>query len=348
MNSNLIEFSHNIKQEPEEEFLCVLPSYQSDDTYKRDLTHVKQENEIQPKEIPKFECKICQKIYASTKTLKQHKKTHQKNQCKVCNRKFLPQSFEKHMKSHQNEKTERKIECKICIQKFLTNLQLNQHVKTHSKRFQCDLCGHYASPYKNHFMKHLKLHLVQGQYKCFFCRKLFDDQESFRFHSRQVHGDPKNRKGLTKADFFCETCGKEFDDLHVRRGHEKSHKEKVQCPICDKTIQPCYLAKHLKQHELKKKGIAFKCDICVFATAHKSYLKYHLEMHLNPEKAECNICMKKFKSSKTLENHLRSIHNLNVDPSKLCCNICHIQFPNLVALTRHKFMHKTLKVCPNP
>ena len=349
MNTNLIDenqqsFEHNIKKEPEEEFLCILPSYNSANHPDEDFVNVKHEKEIQSEKKTKFQCKTCLKILGTKHSLRQHEKTHQKQQCKVCNSKVLPQSFEKHMQSHQNEKSERKFECKICCQKFLTNKQLYKHVKIHSKIFQCDLCGHYSA-LKSNLMKHLNLHLVQGQFKCFFCRKLFKNKESFRFHSRQIHGDPNNRKGLTKADLFCRTCRKEFDDVQARRSHEKSHEEKVQCSICDKKCKLNSLAKHLKIHEIKKKVIFFKCDICGFVTTRKSRLKDHLEVHLNPDKGRCNICMKIFTNTNYLKSHSKTIHNLNVEPSRLYCKVCHVKFTNLSGLSAHQFTHKDPKTC---
>ena len=350
MNSNLVaeeqqNFEHNIKKEPEEEFLCVLPSCDSGNTQEANLVHVKQENEIQTEKIRKLQCKICQKILTTNSIFKTHKKTHQKQQCKVCNRKVRPQSFEKHMQSHQNEKRERKLECKICCQKFLTNKQLHQHVKNHSKRFQCDLCGLFSSAMKFNLKKHLKLHFVQGQYKCFCCRKLFDDLESFRFHSRQIHGDTRNHLRLTKADLSCRTCGKEFDDVAVRRRHEKSHEEKVQCPICDKKVQSSYLALHSRNHKLTKKVQNFICDICGYLAKQKCSLKYHLEVHLDLI-VECKICFKKLKNQRSLKFHSSEFHNLNIEPSKFRCNICHLKLRNIQSFKYHKSTHRARKTCP--
>ena len=39
-------FEHNIKKEPEEEFLFILPSYDNAITQERDFVYVKQENKI--------------------------------------------------------------------------------------------------------------------------------------------------------------------------------------------------------------------------------------------------------------------------------------------------------------
>ena len=339
-------FENNVKKEPEEEFLCILPSFDTENAHEGNLMEIKQEKEIQSEKILKLQCKTCLKVFRSTSNLKKHEKVHQKQHCKVCNRKVLQKSFEKHMKSHQNEKTERKFECKICFQKFMTKIQRNHHVLYHSKRFQCDLCGLYSASTKHVLMVHLNLHLVQGQYKCVFCRKLFDDRESFRFHSRQAHGDPKNRTGLTKADLSCGTCGKEFGDVSLRKSHERSHEEKIQCPICDKKILPVFLAKHVKLHELSKKGDKFICDICGKEKSTKYTLKYHLEIHLSLDKIECNICRKTFTHAIALKTHSKTIHNLNVDPSKLSCNVCQVNCRNLSALNSHKLIHEVSKTCP--
>lgn len=349
MNSDSVfeelqNFEHNIKNEPEAEFLCVLPSYDSGIAYEEIFNYVKQENGTQSDKFPRLQCKICQKIVGSKVSLNQHTTTHQKQQCKVCNRKFLSHSFEKHMESHKNENSERKFECKICFYKLLTKSQLSCHVLSHSSRFQCDLCG-YSSAYKRNVMVHMTLHLVQGQYKCLFCRKLFDDRESFRFHSRQAHRDSKNRKELTKSDLFCGTCGREFDYVPNRIQHEKTHEEKVQCKICDNKYKISYMSQHLRIHKIKKKGIKYICDICGFENAFKNVIKPHLEVHLNPELAECKICPKTYANTKSLKIHLKRVHNLNVKPSELYCNICHVKFLNSVAMKRHKNTHMTPEKC---
>ena len=378
MNSNSSNeehqnFEHNIKKEPEEEFLCILPKFDSGNSYEEALVQVKQEKEVQSEGILKLQCKICKKIFRSIQNMKSHEKNHQNQQCKVCNRKVPPQSFEKHMKRHQNERSERKLECKICFQKFLTKSQLYHHVLNHSRRFYCDLCGLYSAASKHVLMVHLTLHLVQGRYKCIFCQRLFDDRESFRLYSRQAHRDPKNRIGLSKADLSCGTCGKELSAVQKRKQHERSHKEKVQCPICEMKVNQNYLAVHLKRHELKKKEKKiicdictksfitkeslvkhkrihnkFKCDICGYENTYKELLKDHLEVHVSLVKTKCNICRKSFTSTKAMKYHLKIIHNLNVDPSELCCNICQVKCRNLQALKSHKTNHnfpKTCKIC---
>ena len=243
------------------------------------------------------------------------------------------------------KKSERKFECKICFRKLLTNSQLSSHALSHLKRFQCDYCG-YLSAYKRNVMVHMNLHIAQNQYKCLVCWKLFENRESFRFHSHQAHKDLKNPIGLTKADLSCGTCGKEFEDVPKRRRHEISHKENVQCPICDKICSASNLKKHLKLHKMKDQGKYFSCDICGYKNTYKYVLKDHLEVHFNPEIAECKICWKKFTNTKTLKRHSRTIHNLNVKPSKLYCNICQKKLPNLSALTSHKIIHKAPKICP--
>ena len=97
-------FEHNIKKEPEAEFLCILPSFDIEIAHRADLVQVKQESETQSVGFLKLQCKICQKIVGSKISMSQHEKSHQKQQCKVCNRKFLQKSIEKHMEKHQNEK----------------------------------------------------------------------------------------------------------------------------------------------------------------------------------------------------------------------------------------------------
>ena len=326
-NEEYQNFSFNVKQEPEEEFLCILPSYETANV--QELMHVKQENEIQSYKYAKFQCKICQKILTTNSILKTHKKTHQKQQCKVCNRKCSPKSFEKHMKSHQNEKSERKFKCKICFQKFWTNQQLYKHVKGHSKRFQCDLCENYSAAFKRDIMKHLNLHLVQGQYKCLFCRKLFEDQKSFRFHSRQIHGDPKNRIGLTKADLSCRTCGKKFDDVNARRSHEIFHGEKVQCKICDKKYKPGYLLKHIKMHELKKKEKRIECKICLKKFYTKSNLYCHMQTH--NKNLKCDLCEYRAGKITELRQHMSKHTKLKL----FKCENCSKVFKTAKNLNRH-------------
>jgi DNA-directed RNA polymerase subunit RPC12/RpoP len=195
-SKNFIDVINNIKEEPFNEFVCILPPF---DPNRRLLGDFQVKSEFDEEEID-LKCYVCHKTFGYLKSLNDHKKTHDRQQCKVCNKQVLTKSFEKHMETHESEDKERKFKCSnVQMLKFLSNKNLKAHLEQHNKRIECDLCSIMFSN-KDYIVRHLGFHIHSGQYRCTMCKKMFDQKEVLRFHSRTVHGDPNNLQRVTKED----------------------------------------------------------------------------------------------------------------------------------------------------
>lgn len=160
-NKKLPEIVNNIKNEPPNEFLLLLRTFDPEKRLLGDVA-VKQESENHNSgDENGFKCGICDKVFGDSYGLKSHKKSHDKRKCDICLKEVAPKSFEKHLKSHEGEK-ERKFQCKVCAQKFLTKFKLSRHSKLHQRSLECDFCGH-VSYNKALMTHHLALHVQAGK-----------------------------------------------------------------------------------------------------------------------------------------------------------------------------------------
>lgn len=86
---------NNIKKEKPAEFVCILPSFESDKTLggkqikikeeKNDQNESYNENMKNEYEKPKYQCEICKKVFDYVTNFKAHVKIHRKN---ISNAKF--------------------------------------------------------------------------------------------------------------------------------------------------------------------------------------------------------------------------------------------------------------------
>lgn len=360
------EIIKNIKQEPPAEFVCVLSAFECGKTLGGKLIIIKKEKLDQDIQTSKFQCKICRKFLLNEKNLKRHKNTHDKKICEICFRNVVRKNYEKHLKSHENE-GERNFQCELCPKKFLKIRSLYKHRNTHKKTFECDFCGSLKKT-KSYVKRHMLTHLKNGKYKCNHCEKLFGNKNQLTIHSMQLYDDPsicQRIAKITKADLTCRTCKKECKTKDHRKKHEKSHMERVECPICKQKYSQSSIQNHLKMHELKKKGKQikcrfcdnkfltkqickdheithnkFECDLCGYKVASRSFFEDHLVTHRNSNAFECKICNKTYVSQATLSKHNRYHHQ---ETEGFTCNLCSKTFKNSYYLSHHKKTHIKLQ-----
>ncbi|XP_072016198.1 uncharacterized protein [Amphiura filiformis] len=160
--------------------------------YHKNLHH----GEIKPRiHGPPYVCKICNKMYASRKSLKRHEPAHSRNTdqkflCSICSKVFhIESSLKQHELKHDKGNYHHK--CNECGKKFFTAWMVKQHVRIHTgeKPFLCSICG-----------------------------KGFNQKVVLKAHER-VH------KGV--MPFPCKYCDKHFVTSSSRNAHEKTH-EKYQ------------------------------------------------------------------------------------------------------------------------
>ena len=92
----------------------------------------------------KYQCNLCEKVFSSKGTLKQHGiDVHNeiRLECEICKKTVVNGYFEKHMRDMHSDIKD--FHCNFCENKFTTKITLKQHVKyVHEKKYekQCESC----------------------------------------------------------------------------------------------------------------------------------------------------------------------------------------------------------------
>ena len=166
---------------------------------------------------------------------------------------------------------------------------------------------------------------------CSLCQKSFSKTFNLNRHLQQIHSMPGAvRKRIYNANpndnsnnndkhtsRNMSDCGNTFSDKvsssicsdginancasssgNITKPVPRSQKHHV---CCDNVYSPEEYKIHLKTH-------VYKCPICHFQSLHKSSLNQHYRSHLATSRVFCKDCDKTFKSMKSYNFHLKSIH----------------------------------------
>jgi uncharacterized Zn-finger protein len=153
---------------------------------------------------------------------------------------------------------------------------------------QCEICGkQFSSVYTLKFHKKT-IHEKIKEFNCGICSMLFTTKYKLNRHISGIHSDERN--------FECDTCGKLFKLRDMLLKHQRTHYKDFGsfiCITCNATFKyKSGLDHHIKMKhvikEKKKPKIAMPLDISSLAI-----------------EFECYECLKKFKSEKDLEEHLK-------------------------------------------
>jgi uncharacterized Zn-finger protein len=105
----------NIKQEPEVEFVLILPPRQV-------KIEIEEENKTQTNENL-YRCRQCPKSFKIQKNLKSHERSHAaKVNCQICNKKLRRDCLKIHLKLHEDVK---EFNCDHCSAGFVTMLSFH-------------------------------------------------------------------------------------------------------------------------------------------------------------------------------------------------------------------------------
>ncbi|XP_044743519.1 zinc finger protein 287-like isoform X2 [Chrysoperla carnea] len=129
--------------------------------------------------------------------------------------------------------------------------------------------------------------------------------------------------------YVCDECKQEFEKVwylgyHMHRSHN----------VKDKWV----LKKHVKtMHSILSQKYA-TCHICKKSMV-ESHLAQHLTIHGKRETVSCELCSKKFYHQKSLEKHIKCIHENVRQECKHLCNICGVGLRSLAELKMHLLTH---------
>lgn len=238
--------------------------------------HLKVHMQATHSEKKNFACKICNKLFSYTTSLKMHEATHDKVErvkCESCDKTFVnQQALKYHIMSKHSEPGH--FPCKDCGKVYKTEFLLRNHRKRHSvdsTRFMCDICGRQFM-YKSALEMHKAIHRDEKSYVCKICNKSFKTYPTLYSH-QYVHRED--------SPFTCSTCGKSFKTKERLKAHEKRHSglKPFKCMICNH----CFpdnggLSKHMRTVHCKVKK--FVCDVCGKATSRADNLRVHMKVHM--------------------------------------------------------------------
>ncbi len=237
---------------------------------------------------PSATCPKCRIFFPDKSMLPKHIDICQPFVCHICHAKLNTEgTFTTHIYRHKSDMEGQLIQCDQCPvmvrghhrlnlhmhskHRFVTceycerqvpKQRINQHIRTHTKPFQCSVC-HERFAEKKICENHELGHFGQNPNKCDLCGKCFKEKSKLKKHMI-THTDTKNYK--------CQFCQKAFRLRGVCRSHERAvhatensfHCTETDCGKSFKSNASLY--QHLKVTH--RKGLTFSCDFCggLFAT----------------------------------------------------------------------------------
>ncbi|KAJ9584827.1 hypothetical protein L9F63_020824 [Diploptera punctata] len=238
----------------------------------------------------KVRCKICGKMYASPKALREHewnkhgveRATHH---CRLCRQSFVTRSallihgrvhhIEKkdndssHKVEQQSEEVQKSEEvepqeenlnlpCKICLRVFTSHEALQRHIKIHATGkhvfYPCEVCGKKFVSLEM-YKTHVASHTVSQSFHCPRCNKLFFKEEVLKNHTCETSGKqycPNCGIPLTEEELLNHVCGEKVEDVAVPC---------KQCSAVFSSLKAlsCHMRMHKRQNELLASDFKRSC-----------------------------------------------------------------------------------------
>ncbi|XP_060520868.1 zinc finger protein 585A-like [Cylas formicarius] len=295
-------------------------------------------------------CKKCSEVFATFRQLKIHRKTHVRVEtfekhtyafaqdlyvCNTCSAEFQEKNeVEDHIKNHENQ-----FRCANCHESFKTAYQLGCHSSAHNEdgNVNCPLCS-YKSAKRGALLIHINyVHLKKFAYFCETCGKGFNDHLIYKEH---------NNEHLGVKPFVCVVCDKSFTYTRYLNTHQvRTHRVPIdgqllpnQCPYCNKHYsKPESLEKHLDETHFKTGPHEKKhlCDTCGKGFAQRSKLIIHERVHTGFKPYGCSYCEKSFTKKDYLVMHER-VHS---GEKPYSCGYCGKCFSQAAPLRIHLRIH---------
>ncbi|XP_058830509.1 zinc finger protein 93-like [Topomyia yanbarensis] len=222
----------------------------------------------------RFQCTVCQKSYKTKYILQTHRarvhgieksKRFRCDQCDAC--------FYKSSQLKDHRETHVKLECHICQQVLSTKTALRKHLsRIHeitSENFICDSCGKgfRSKSLLNCHISKCQLGQREERVQCDMC-DTWVNKGNMKSHMSTVHS------GMNTA-VTCDVCNQVYPNRKSMVTHKwRVHvQEKFQCEYCDKTFKRRI---NLKEHQASHTGQRlYQCDVCGMSTNSNGNLYSH-------------------------------------------------------------------------
>ncbi|RUS79920.1 hypothetical protein EGW08_012308 [Elysia chlorotica] len=179
---------------------------------------------------------------------------------------------------------------------------------------------------------------ISKSQKCYYCNERIRNRKN---HMQQYHPGQKN--------FPCQICGEGFDKYEGLRIHKKNHLATVtdflKCDLCNAIFKSMdNLSRHINLHGGEEHQLlhfnsqrTFNCTICPKKFTVRWMLKQHMNIHNGETPYECDICHKKFHTTKAKSVHKYKKHSSSYQGFK--CKICGLKCKSGLGREAHYRTH---------
>uniref|UniRef100_A0A3P8PXF1 Zinc finger protein 423 n=1 Tax=Astatotilapia calliptera TaxID=8154 RepID=A0A3P8PXF1_ASTCA len=319
-----------------------------------------------------YHCTLCQEVFDSKVSIQVHLAVKHSNEkklfrCTACAWDFRKETdLQLHVKhNHLGQRSGlpgglKPRKCIFCGESFGTEVELQCHITTHSKKFTCRFCGKAF-----HAISLLERHLREKH--CVFDGSNITGNGGGTGSSGSQNGTPNGLAQTSKRGGGGSATVAAAEQADLQNMLLKS------AAVGGGSSQGGDAANSHEasggEEELDNSEPMYACDICGAAYTMESLLQNHRlrDHNIRPgeddagsrkKKADfikgnhkCNVCSRTFFS----ENGLREHAQTHRGPAKhYMCPICGERFPSLLTLTEHKVTHSksldtgTCRICKMP
>lgn len=252
--SNAEDIINNIKNEPEVDFILILPCRNDWSS----INSIKSEREKPKKfsiKLRKFdEFEINKNSFFKTLYV-----------CEKCDRVIeKKRNFKKHLLRCKNGTNGPQFNCDQCHY-VGTKSNLTKHKYIHNKKFSCETCSKKfvaQRELRDHQIVHKHGSAPEINIFCDKCEKFYPTRRGLQQHKKMTHN---------LQEVQCDYCDNMFKSKHHLSKHFEIH-FKVPCLICGKCVTRRNSASHYRTHLPPK----YQCDLCGLRIREKQNLKPHM------------------------------------------------------------------------
>jgi len=221
-----------------------------------------------------------------------------------------------------------KMACHLCGKVLGNKRYLKAHIlKMHSSARTKVVCEYCAKEFKSTNIKsHIKeMHINAVESKCPICGKVFPRKKPLSDHIRRVHSE--------ETRVVCQYCAKDVKSTNIKNHIKEMHTDvqDTACPICGKVFpRKKPMTDHLRLVHSEEKAV---CEICSKTFENRTYLLRHIRTFHSTSQMifTCDFCLKQYRSSLQLRNHIKIVHVVN----NAECGICGKVYKNKILLGKH-------------
>lgn len=258
-----------------------------------------------PSKKNEFKCKMCQKQYPTSGSLRQH---------------FFNSHFKK------------EYQCMECPKSFGTAGILQSHITQSHQVIQCGECGKTLLNRSSTLKRHQKVHHRPGKV-CYRCGRTYKRSVEFEKHMAHDTCLPPSRVAGT---FICDYCGYHCNFKHQILAHIKYEHTNAEGFVCSWCHKKCYSQSALKTHVLKHTGEKnFICTECGGKFVTRQSLINHMRLHTGERPYQCGLCDEAFLSASRRKEHIVRHHV----GASFDCDLCEAKYNARRSLLKHRKRH---------